>query len=229
MGASAATTTAATTATTTATSSSTASAGSSAPVPPDLQKIYPAAWPSPDGLPLNASYNWQLAGKPNRVLSAAEDPNAFWSGACDNWPNAPQSGWTGTQEVAFAPTKNFTTTGVAPGYDAPWANAGQMVMFADAKSAAAAYAAVVKLNDTCAPNGHYQRVASIPGGQSWAMSWIGSSPIQMMRTYAVQRGSVIMVLQLIERPGQAPTYDGGQDTATLNDIAGHLCAYAGAC
>jgi hypothetical protein len=104
-----------------------------------------------------------------------------------------------------------------------------MVMFADAKSAAAAFTAVAKLNDTCAANGHFQRVASITTGQSWAMSWIGAAPIQMMRTYAVQRGPVIMVLQLVESTGQAPAYDGGQDTATLNDIAEHLCAHSGAC
>ena len=61
------------------------------------------------------------------------------------------------------------------------------------------------------------------------MSWTGSSPIQMMRTYAVQRGAVIMVLQFIENPGQAPAYDGSQDIAALNNITDRVCTYAGAC
>jgi hypothetical protein len=177
---------------------------------------------------LDSSYGWQLSSKPRQIVTASANSNAYWSGACDNWPTASQSGWVGTQEVAFAPTENFRVTSVAPGYTAPWSTTGQMVMFADAASAASAFTAVEKLNDSC-PAGLIKQVSSVASGRSRAMSWNGPSPIQAMRTYAVQRGSVIMVLQLVESDGQAPAYDGGQDTAVLDDIAQHLCDYAGAC
>ena len=169
----------------------------------------------------------------------------YWLSACEDAPTVFATGWKGSQEVAFAPTKNFTPSDHEPGYTAPWSTVGIMLMFTDAKSASAAFTAIEQTNDGCANRvaglheaanfSEEKRVASITTGQSWWLVNPGNAQYDM-HAYAVQRGSFIMLLRANKNAqgfSQVPSYtggsDGGADTAVLNDIATHLCAYAGAC
>jgi hypothetical protein len=123
---------------------------------------------------------------------------------------------------------------------------GTLLTFDDAKSASAAFTAIVQENDGCKArvtglneSAHFsdeKRVASIATGQSW---WLTPAPGDSqydMHDYAVQRGASIMLLQVGKNTTgftQVPSYtggsDGGADTAVLNDIASHLCGSAGSC
>jgi hypothetical protein len=169
----------------------------------------------------------------HQIATSASDPSAalYWLSACDNAPAIVKTGWIGSQQVAFAPTKNFTQVPHEPGYSAMWSTVGTMVMFTDAKSASAAFTAMEQADDACSQSlPHVGTTASITDGRSWSVTW-NPGPIPQFRTYAVQRGPVVELLRVVEAQGepQPPSYDGSQDTAVLNDMAGHLCAYAGAC
>lgn len=213
-----------------------------APVPVDIQKLNAAAWPAPVGLPLDSTYQWQFSGAAHEITSTADrNGGLYWLSACEDAPTVSANGWKGSQEVAFAPTKNFVPSGHEPGYAAPWATVGILLVFADAKSATAAATAMGKVNDGCAARltGLHEaggvvgkRVASTATGQSWSVTAASSNvDFSEAHSYVVQRGSLLMLLRVTRNVGfsQAPAYTGDADTAVLNDIADHLCAYAGAC
>jgi hypothetical protein len=212
----------------------------------DVQTLHTAAWPAPDQLPLNDTYQWSYPNALHAAITTPDKNGGLWPSMCQNGPTVSATGWKGSQQAQYVPTKNFQPSGHEPGFTAPWSAIGTMMVFADAKSASAALAAIEQAIDTCPPQAasanepvHFsgvKKVASTPTGQSWWHPAPAGNTRFDGHVYAVQRGPYIMLLQVDKDTqgfSQAPSYtggsDGGADTAVLNDIADHLCAYAGAC
>lgn len=192
---------------------------------PDPTKVVAGSWLPSSHFPLVGKMAWHLdPGRPNGVTVDVpmEEQNSFF--LCQSASMA-SIGVKGLQ---------WTNYHLDP---APVPNNKQVqqnqFFFADAASAKAGLATIVSWHANCATSTSTspspttsKKTASISGGAAY----LDVNSTSAYHEYFVQRGAVIDAVVIEGYDAAAPSVkDTGQDPATLNAMASHLCAYNGAC
>gem|GEM_PF-3059490 len=205
------------------------------PLPVGATTIVPTAWLAAAQLPGSGSLHWQNQGAPRATDDTQRLQQDLWTPWCGGL-----TGFTSRQQLAFTGGTAATT------------GSQYLFTFPSADAASAAYRKVSGSRASCVASwGEFQtqrgiaadavaaQTAAAPAASAWTWRWTGvASPMttagpQIDHEYLLQRGSMLMVLDLAEPLAAYSTpsvITAQDDSALLQSMAAHLCAgYAQTC